>query len=88
MMFILAREGRYFARLRINTNPAFECEIPVRRDYSEPFPGCNPVKWAEEYLTNVHPEQLKPGKSGLILSSFDWDADWFFDDTDSEEDLK
>ncbi|QDU52241.1 MPN domain-containing protein [Gimesia panareensis] len=88
VMFILARQGRSYARLRMNYGPALECEIPVRRDYSEPFPGCEPECWEEEYLTNVHPEQLKPGRPLSALDGFDWDADWFFDDPDLEGDLK
>lgn len=88
VMFILARQGRSYARLRMNTGPAFVCEIPVRRDYSEPFPGCDPECWEEEYSTNVHPEQHKPSRPLLALGGFDWDADWFFDEPDLEGDLK
>ncbi len=87
VMFILARQGWSYARLRINTGPTFECEIPVRRDYSEPFPGCDPECWEEEYLTNVHPEQLKPVGPSLALGGFDWDADFYLDDLDLEGDL-
>lgn len=88
VMFILARQGRSYARLRMNTGPTFACEIPVRRDYSEPFPGCDPECWEEEYLTNVHPEQLKPVGPLSALDSFDWDADFYLDDLDLEGDLR
>ncbi|WP_228030336.1 MPN domain-containing protein [Gimesia benthica] len=87
VMFILARQGRSYARLRMNSGPTFECEIPVRRDYSELFPGCDPECWEEEYLTNVHPEQRQPGRPLSAFDGFDWDADWFSDDPDLEGDL-
>ncbi|QDU05665.1 hypothetical protein V6x_54060 [Gimesia chilikensis] len=88
VMFILARQGRSYARLRMNSGPTFECEIPVRRDYSEPFPGCEPENWEEEYLNNVHPEQNKLGMSSLALNRSVWDDQWFFNEPDVEGDLK
>ena len=57
LMFILAREGRSYARLRFNVGPGGDLEIPVEVDYSRAFAGCDPVSWEQEYLLNVCPEE-------------------------------
>ena len=37
LMFILAREGQSYARLRFNIGPRSELEIPVSVDYARPL---------------------------------------------------
>jgi hypothetical protein len=58
IMFILARGGRTYARLRFNVGPGRDIEIPVEQDYSTCFAGCDPDAWEQEYLANVEPEIL------------------------------
>tara|TARA_R100001480_G_scaffold153294_1_gene156241 strand:+ start:76 stop:858 length:783 start_codon:yes stop_codon:yes gene_type:complete len=80
VMFILARTGQTYARLKFNVGPTAEYEIPVKRDYSHAFAGCDPDQWEDEYLGHVHPQH----NSRLIQSDFnrnadfDWEEDWLF----------
>jgi hypothetical protein len=69
-MFILAREGKCYARLRYNVGPGVNVEIPVEVDYGQEFEATDWVLWQEEYLANVHrpPEPAKEKKSGRELS--------------------
>ena len=97
VMFILAREGESYARLRFNVGPRAELEIPVDVDYTQFFAGCEPEVWEHEYLANVQPQQVVRNtlsKSEPILASpFDeeptseWYESWL-DYTDDEENLK
>jgi hypothetical protein len=56
VMFILAREGQTYARLRFNVGPGGAIEIPVEVDYSRPFSGSALNAWEQEYLVHVCPE--------------------------------
>lgn len=68
VMFILARGGRSYARLRFNTGPGAEFELPVEIDYVRPFPGCQVEDWEQEYLAYVHPElQVRTASRSMIL---------------------
>jgi hypothetical protein len=53
VMFILAREGQTYCRLRFNAGPSGAFEIPVRVDFATAFPGSNSEAWAREYKTAV-----------------------------------
>jgi hypothetical protein len=55
IMFILARGGNSYARIRFNVGPGAEIEVPVGIDYSQRFDGCDFSVWEQEYLVNVHP---------------------------------
>lgn len=57
LMFIIAQAGRSYARLRFNTGPGGDCEIPVAVAYDEPFSGSDHDAWENEYLANVTPEE-------------------------------
>ena len=54
VMFILARGGRNYARLRFNVGPGGEMHIPIEVDYRHPFAGSDHNAWQQEYETNVH----------------------------------
>ena len=53
LMFILARGGQSYARLRFHVGPGGDVDLPVRVDYSRPFAASDHVAWQEEYLANV-----------------------------------
>jgi proteasome lid subunit RPN8/RPN11 len=85
IMFILARNGATYARLRFNVGPRVDTVIPIEVDYSRPFPACDMDAWEAEYQTNVVPEVLALGNNALPQASpvvgndFDdeyWNEDW------------
>ena len=49
VMFILARGGQSYARLRYNTGPGCEMQLPVEVDYSQEFDGSDQGAWEAEY---------------------------------------
>ena len=53
LMFILARGGSSYARLRFHVGPGGDVDLPVRVDYSRPFAASDHAAWQEEYLANV-----------------------------------
>ncbi len=53
VMFILARGGQSYARLRFNVGPGGQVLIPVDFEFSRPFKGSDFEWWHEEYLANV-----------------------------------
>jgi len=53
VMFILARGGRSYARLRFNVGPGGDVRIPVAVDYSQPFDASDFDAWGAEYKANV-----------------------------------
>jgi hypothetical protein len=52
-MFILARGGQSYARLRFNVGPGSEQTMPVSVDYSRPFAAASWDDWRAEYAANV-----------------------------------
>ena len=65
-MFILARGGKCYARLRYNVGPGVDVELPVDVDYGRPFEASDWELWYDEYLANVQvppPEPLKDPKT-------------------------
>jgi proteasome lid subunit RPN8/RPN11 len=62
VMFILAREGAVYARLRFDVGPRGQVRIPVRVDYGEPFAGSDEVAWEAEHGLNVHPKWMPVGR--------------------------
>lgn len=84
LMFILARGGERYARLRFHVGPGGGVDLPVRVDYSRPFAASDHAAWQEEYLAAVEvaelplltrcgPEPL-PGVAAAIEL---WDEEWF-----------
>jgi len=86
LMFILARGGKTYARLRFNVGPGGQVIIPVEVDFSQPFPACDHAAWLAEYLANVQQNaplsefadpQLTYGALGHRRAGEDWDfQDW------------
>src|ERR1051325_739952 len=57
VMFILARGGRSYARLRFGVGPGGEMRIPIAVDYGRPFSAPDFANWEEEFLANVQDEE-------------------------------
>lgn len=49
VMFILARGGQSYARLRYNVGPGADVPLPVDIDYSRPFGSSQEAIWRAEY---------------------------------------
>ena len=77
VMFVLAKGGKTYARLRFNVGPKGQVLIPVEIDYTAQFPGSNHDAWQQEYLANIHPEPLTitTANSG-VDDGFGWDEPW------------
>ena len=58
LMFILARDGATYARIRANTGPGVQQELSVEVDYRAPFAASSESDWEKEYLANVHDATL------------------------------
>ena len=72
VMFILARGGRSYARLRFNVGPGGAMRMPTQVDYSRPFSGSDVVAWEAEYQANV------VDASAATLPLADWPDDGVF----------
>lgn len=77
VMFILAKGGQTYARLRFNTGPGGEMLMRVQVDYGQPFTGSNHEAWAEDFKKHIHPEasdvpsSLWLGDDAELWDSFD-----------------
>ncbi len=60
VMFILAKGGKTYCRLRFNVGPGGEDILPVEIDYSQEFAGSETVAWQAEYDQHVMEEQMAP----------------------------
>ena len=67
VMFILARGGDTYARLRFGVGPGGEIELPVAVDYDAPFEGSDFAAWDEQYETCVTPEAETPSVSRTAM---------------------
>jgi hypothetical protein len=83
VMFILARRGQCYARLRYNVGPGLEVELPVDVDYGQPFEGSDWELWQGEYLANVTVPPPHPPKEAKVKESSASDEqfidDWWRD---------
>lgn len=72
VMFILARGGQTYARLRFNVGPGGSMLVPVAVDYSQPFAGSDETAWQMEFEANVRPcEPLKAGGMPAVLGEME-----------------
>lgn len=56
LMFILAKGGATYARLRFGVGPGGELELPVAVDYAASFSASNRSAWEAEYALCIEPE--------------------------------
>jgi len=59
VMFIVAQNGKTFARLRFNVGPGGEVDIPVYVDYSVEFDAADFDTWKQQYIANVTEETIQ-----------------------------
>ena len=57
VMFILARGGKTYARLRFRAGPGGALELPVEVDFTQPFAASGGAGWDEEYRQCVAPRR-------------------------------
>lgn len=57
VMFILARGGQTYSRLRFNVGPGGTLLIPAEVDYGVSFPAADREAWERDYLAQVVPVQ-------------------------------
>jgi proteasome lid subunit RPN8/RPN11 len=94
VMFIIAREGETYCRLRFRAGPGGAFEIPVRVDFETNFSGSDFEAWAEEYDTTIRkaefafarPPQLGSGVGLTAAADADDLFDAFFETFDRERD--
>lgn len=79
IMFVLARGGRTYARLRFHVGPGGDIELPVQVDYAQPFAASDHEAWLAEYQANVDFFQLVALSPSEPAASRDpFDDDWLF----------
>jgi hypothetical protein len=77
LMFILARGGRTYARLRFHVGPSGDIELPVHVDYAQSFAASDHEAWLAEYQANVDFPQTIPLDPSEVASFRDpYDDDW------------
>jgi hypothetical protein len=77
LMFILARGGRTYARLRFHVGPGGDIELPVNVDYSQPFAASDHEAWLAEYEANVDfPQMIPLAPSEPTALRDPYDDDW------------
>jgi hypothetical protein len=81
VMFILARGGATYARLRFNIGPGSATELAVQVDYSRPFVASAEQIWEEEHRTNVSGVPLFPQEpfredANVTIPQDPWHDDW------------
>jgi hypothetical protein len=100
VMFILARYGETYCRLRFNTGPGGALLIPTEVDYSRPFEGSDHEAWEKEYAKNIQLNksprkgcsQFEPDDFEIFDDAFDfpdsWEDDYLCFDLDEGEVLE
>jgi hypothetical protein len=87
-MFILARGGKNYGRLRFNIGPGAAIAIESQVDYHAPFTGSNEPTWAHEHDQNVlkkpwrseTTETMDPEGAGSSAQHLQaWPDDWLED---------
>ena len=77
LMFILARGGRSYARLRFHVGPGGDIELPVQVDYSRPFAASDHETWLADYQANVEFWEVLPlARPELAAVRDPLDDDW------------
>lgn len=88
VMFILARTGKTYARLRFNVGPGGNVLIPVQVDYGQTFKGSDHAAWLDEYGHNVQVQKsmLWPRASCSNSSIFEEELHEELESLEAQED--
>jgi proteasome lid subunit RPN8/RPN11 len=68
VMFILARGGATYARLRFNLPPAAQVRLPVEVLFAREFAASDQQTWIAEYEQNIHPDILSFSSTPTLLT--------------------
>jgi proteasome lid subunit RPN8/RPN11 len=71
VMFILAKGGKSYARLRINVGPQSTQEMNVEVDYSQPFDASNAADWRREFKTNIRQFRWRKSTASPVEAACD-----------------
>ena len=71
LMFIVARDGKTYARLQFNVGPGGSLMLPMEVDYRRPFKGSDHAAWNAEYQANVEVWEWTPGGFEDPLATLD-----------------
>lgn len=77
VMFILARGGKTYCRLRFNVGPGGQMDIPVEVDYASPFASSDEKGWQDLYREHINitawpdPLEVVSGLDGMMISNDD-----------------
>jgi hypothetical protein len=80
IMFIVARGGQTYARLRFGTGPGGELILPVEIDFQTAFAASDPDAWEAEYRQLVRPETERPRSQPVNQSNDAFLAAWLDDE--------
>lgn len=72
VMFIMARDGKSYARLHFSAGPEGDVIPLVKQDFTSPFPAADHEEWECEFFANIHPLEW----TGLPTRIWDPDGDW------------
>ena len=61
LMFILAQDGKTYAKLQFNVGPGGRLLIPAQVDYALPFAGSEALSWEAEYQANIQAASVRHG---------------------------
>ena len=67
-MFILARKGGTYARLRFNVGPQTSQRLGIRVEYGAEFPGADHDGWLEEYDNTVQSRDPFASRVGWLAA--------------------
>ena len=83
VMFVVAKGGKSYARLRFSVGPGGQVVIPVEVDYSQPFGQSDREAWEVEYKTNIKADKCddtfgSQADLGLVedISGYSCPDDW------------
>jgi proteasome lid subunit RPN8/RPN11 len=82
VMFIIARSGDTYARLRFNTGPGGEIELSTTIDYQAEFLASEREAWEQEFLKSVHDTTTVSSHlmdADLFGYRDPWGEDWYDD---------
>ena len=90
VLFVLARGGKSYARLRFNVGPSGQILVPVEVDCSRPFGPSNLEAWESEYKANIKADAFGFGfddEYGTSLTDTSFPDEWLehLDDMDPAE---